>query len=174
MTGFLAPERVLTERLELRLFTQADLEPYARMCADPEVMRHLGTGETLTTELAWRSMAGFLGHWHLLGYGQWAIVRREDGALLGRAGYLDPYGWPGFELGYMLGREHWGHGYAREACAAALAIARDTLKKERIISLIRPANAPSIRLAQSLGAQLDSTIELLGAPAQVYVYPSGR
>jgi RimJ/RimL family protein N-acetyltransferase len=106
----------------------------------------------------------------LLGYGQWAVVRRGDGALIGRAGYLDPYGWPGFELGYMFGREYWGQGYAREACAAALRIAREDLKKERVISLIRPANAPSIKLATALGARLESTIELLGSDAQVYAY----
>jgi RimJ/RimL family protein N-acetyltransferase len=169
---FLAPARVITDRLELRLFEPGDLDAFARMCADPEVMRYLGTGETITADLAWRSMAGFLGHWHLLGYGQWAVTRREDGALLGRAGFLDPHGWPGFELGYALAREHWGRGYAREACAAALRIAREDLKKDRIISLIRPANAPSIKLAMSLGAQLESTIELMGGEAQVYAYPA--
>jgi RimJ/RimL family protein N-acetyltransferase len=170
MTTFLAPERVRTDRLELRLFEGRDLDAFAPMCADPEVMRYLGTGETIAKDIAWRSIAGFLGHWQLLGYGQWAIVRREDGAFLGRAGYLDPYGWPGFEIGYMLGREYWGQGYAREACAECLRIARDVLHKDRIISLIRPANARSIKLATSLGARFDSTIELLGSEAQVYAY----
>lgn len=174
MTTFLAPERVQTERLELRLFEGGDLDAFARMCEDEEVMRYLGTGQTLTKDLAWRTLASFLGHWDLLGYGQWAIVRRSDGALVGRAGYLDPYGWPGFEIGYMLGRDHWGQGYAREACAECLRIARDVLHKERIISLIRPANERSIRLATSLGARLESTIDLMGSEAQVYRYSAGE
>jgi hypothetical protein len=48
------------------------------------------------------------------------------------------------------------------------------LKKERVISLIRPLNAPSIKLAQSLGGVLESTIDLMGAPANLYVYPPPR
>jgi RimJ/RimL family protein N-acetyltransferase len=168
--AFLAPAQIRTERLEMRMFGLADHEAYARMSADPEVTRYLGTGEAHTPDIAWRSIAGFLGHWELLGYGQWAVVRREDGALLGRAGFFNPYGWPGFELGYMFGREYWGHGFAREAAAAALRVAIDDLKKERVISLIRPQNTASIKLASALGGELDDTIDFMGGRAQVYVY----
>ncbi len=99
------------------------------------------------------------------------MVRRDDGVLLGRCGFFDPYGWPGFELGYLFGKEHWGRGYAREAAQAALDVAVNTLKKERVISLIRPQNAPSVKLAQALGAQLEETIDFMASPAQVYRYP---
>lgn len=169
-----APERVLTERLELRLFRGEDHAEFARMCADAEVMRYIGTGEPQHPDMTWRSIAGFLGHWDLLGYGQWAVIRREDGAFIGRAGYLDPPGWPGFELGYLLGKEYWGRGYAREACAAALRIAFEDLRKERVISLIRPQNERSIKLAESLDGVFESTIDLLGSPANLYVYPPPR
>jgi RimJ/RimL family protein N-acetyltransferase len=169
--AFLAPERILTPRLELRLFRLGDHEAYSRMCADPQVMRYIGTGEPHGPDITWRSIAGFLGHWDLLGYGQWAVVRRDDGALLGRCGFFDPYGWPGFELGYLFGKEHWGRGYAREAARAALDVAVGTLKKERVISLIRPQNAASIKLAQALGACLEETIDFMGGPAEVYRYP---
>ena len=91
-----------TERLRLRQFRNSDLDEYAPMCADPEVMKYLGTGVTLTRPEAWRSMATILGHWRLLGYGMFAIELRETGALLGRAGFLDPPGWPGFEVGWVL------------------------------------------------------------------------
>jgi RimJ/RimL family protein N-acetyltransferase len=171
---FLAPPLVVTDRLELRMFRLGDHEAYARMCADPDVMRYIGTGETQGPDLAWRGMASFVGHWGLLGYGQWAVVRRDDGVLLGRCGYFDPYGWPGFELGYLFGKEHWGQGYAREAARASLRVAFDDLKKDRVISLIRPQNAPSIRLAQSLGGEFEKSVDLLGGEAQVYVYsPDG-
>jgi RimJ/RimL family protein N-acetyltransferase len=170
----LAPERITTERLELRLFRLDDHDAYTRMCSDPEVMRYIGPGDTQAPDLTWRSIAGFLGHWDLLGYGQWAVTRREDGVLLGRCGFFDPYGWPGFELGYLFAREHWGHGYAREAARASLDVAFDVLEKDRVISLIRPQNAPSIRLARSLGAQLEQDIEFMGGQAQVYAYDSAR
>src|SRR3569623_2485419 len=130
-----APHHLLTPRLELRQFRIEDLEPYARMCADPDVMRYIGTGEPHGMDITWRSIAGMLGHWDLLGYGQWAVVRRSDGTFLGRTGFFDPYGWPGFELGYLFGKEFWGQGYARAASHAALRVAFDDLKLTRVFCL---------------------------------------
>lgn len=163
-----APDTIETERLLLRPFRASDWAPYAAMCADAEVMRYLGTGTTLSREDAWRAIAGMLGHWQLRGYGMWALESRESGALVGRAGFLDPPGWPGFELGWVLAREHWGHGYATEAARAALACAFDTLRRERVIHLIRPDNAASIRVAERLGARAAGEVELLGGKALVY------
>ena len=157
-----------TPRLRLRQFTATDVPAYAAMCADAEVMRHIATGQPQTPEDAWRSLAIFLGHWQLRGYGMWALEQRDTGVLLGRVGFIDPPGWPGFELGWLLAREHWGHGYAREAAAAALQHAFTVLQRERVISLIRPQNRRSIALAEALGCRLAERIELLGGEALVY------
>jgi RimJ/RimL family protein N-acetyltransferase len=157
-----------TERLRLRQFRNSDLDEYAPMCADREVMKYLGTGVTLTRPEAWRSMATILGHWQLLGYGMFAIELRESGALLGRAGFLDPPGWPGFEVGWVLGRSHWGHGYAFEAASACRDYAFKQLDRDRVISLIRPDNVRSIRVAEKLGAAMVEEIDLLGGRALVY------
>jgi [ribosomal protein S5]-alanine N-acetyltransferase len=167
-----APLRVDTERLVLRQFTVADHPAYARLMADPEVTQFLGTGAAIPPEVAWRSLSGMLGHWQMLGYGIWGVERKQDGALVGQAGFIDAPGWPGFELAYMLGKAYWGNGYAREAAAAALRVAREELKRDRVISLIRPLNTASIRLAQALGAQREGSVELLGSAAEVYVYPA--
>ena len=84
-----------TERLRLRAFRKADHAPYAEICADPEVMRYLGTGVTLNSLETWRAMAAALGHWQLLGYGMFALEVKATGELAGRVGFLDPPGWPG-------------------------------------------------------------------------------
>jgi RimJ/RimL family protein N-acetyltransferase len=138
------------------------------MCADPEVMQYLGTGVTLGSAEAWRSMAAILGHWQLLGYGMFAIEVKATGALAGRVGFLDPPGWPGFEVGWVLGREHWGKGYAIEGARACLAHAFGPLGRDRVISLIRPANERSIRVAERLGERLAGEVDLLGSTALVY------
>jgi len=161
-----------TPRLRLRLFTQDDWPAYAAMCADPEVMRHIGPGEVQSPEDAWRTMAAFLGHWALRGYGMWALEHRDSGALLGRVGYVDRPGWPDFELGWLLARGHWGHGYAREAAAAALRHAFEVLQRERVISLVRPGNQRSIAVAEAIGETLHGNIELMGS--QVLVYEARR
>jgi RimJ/RimL family protein N-acetyltransferase len=164
--------RITTERLVLRGFEAADFEPYAAMMADAEVTRHLGDGRPLGREDAWRQMAIFVGHWSLRGFGIWAVEERETGGLVGRIGCLEPEGWPGFELAYTLARPFWGRGYAREGARAALAHARGTLGRKDVISLIRPANTASARVAESLGAAPERTVEFFGAPTVVYRYPS--
>ena len=63
-------------------------------------------------------MALFIGHWALRGYGIWVVER--EGALIGRIGLWQPEGWPGLEVGWLLGRDAWGHGYATEAARASM------------------------------------------------------
>lgn len=164
--------RVETPRLLLRGFEQADFEAYASMVADPEVARYLGDGQPLGRADAWRQLAMLAGHWALRGFGPWAAEERATGTFIGRVGCIEPEGWPGIEVAYTLARPAWGRGFAREAAAAALSYGRDVLQRDRIISLIRPANVASARVAVSLGAARERTIEFFGSPADVYVYPA--
>ena len=164
--------QLTTDRLILRAFAASDFEAYAPIMADPEVTRFLGEGLPLTRADAWRQMAMILGHWTLRGFGLWAVEERESGRLLGRIGCHEPEGFPAFEVGYVLAREAWGKGYAREGAAAALHFARHTLRRRDITSIIRPANAGSIRVATSLGARAAETVEFFGAPSTVYRYPN--
>lgn len=97
-----------TPRLILRGFCEQDLDAYAQMCGDPEVMRYLGQGQPLSRSEAWRSMATILGHWQLRGYGLWAVEERSSGIMIGRVGCSQPEGWPGFEIGWTLRRTYWG------------------------------------------------------------------
>jgi RimJ/RimL family protein N-acetyltransferase len=163
--------QLTTERLLLRGFEARDFEAYAAMMADPEVTRHLGDGHPLSRADAWRQLAMFAGHWVLRGFGVWAVEERVTGTFVGRIGCWEPEGWPGFELAYTLARPAWGRGYAREGVTAALAHARETLGRDDIISIIRPENAASIRVAQAVGAAPDRTIEFFGSPAVIYRYP---
>lgn len=161
-----------TERLILRPFRDEDIDAYAEICADPEVMRYLGPGQPIPREEAWRQMAFFLGHWHMRGYGMWALEEKASGRLVGRAGLQNPEGWPGFEAGWTLGRPYWGNGFATEAAREALRYAFEDLGRDHVISLIRPGNDPSIRVAERLGERLEGEVEVMGGPA--FVYGIGR
>ena len=162
-----------TPRLRLRPFREADLDAYAAMCADEEVMRHIGAGGPVGADVAWRQMALFLGEWALHGHGMWALEERAGARLVGRAGFLEPHGWPGCELGWLLARGVWGRGYAFEAASAARDFGRDVLGLGELISLIRPDNARSTALAQRLGASGGETIEFMGQPCLLYRHPEG-
>lgn len=65
---------ITTARLRLRAFTLADLDAYAAICADVEVMRYIGTGGPVGRDVAWRHLAAFLGEWALTGLGGTALV----------------------------------------------------------------------------------------------------
>jgi RimJ/RimL family protein N-acetyltransferase len=131
-----------------------------RLMQDPEVMRFVGDRKVPNAQDSWRAVAGWIGHWALRGYGQWAIVERATGDVVGRAGLINPEGWPGVEVGYLLGRRWWGRGYATEAAQAALDWAFTEGEFDRILSLIDPANAASIRVAERLGETLRGETQL--------------
>ena len=160
-----------TPRLRLRPFAEADLDAYAAMCADEEVMRYIGTGGPVERDVAWRHMALFLGHWALRGYGMWAVERKSDRRLIGRVGFLHPEGWPGNELAWLLERAAWGQGYALEAANAARSFGRDALGLGGLISLIRADNVRSIALAGKMGARNDGPITVMGGEALLFRHP---
>jgi RimJ/RimL family protein N-acetyltransferase len=158
-----------TARLRLRMFSDGDLDAYAALCADADVMRYISAGgQPLTRAEAWRQIAMFLGHWQLRGYGIWAVEERASGTLVGRIGLFNPEGWPGLECGWVLAKAFWGKGYATEGARRALQYAFTELNREHVISLIRPANAASIRVAERLGETLEGRTVLFGTEALVY------
>ena len=157
-----------SERLLLRPFAEADVEPLYALMQDPDVMRYVGDRRVPTLQETWRAVAGWIGHWSLRGYGLWAVVERESGAVIGRAGIINPVDWPAPEVGYLLGRSWWGRGYATEAAAAAMAWGFTTIGFERLISLIDPANAASIRVAERLGETLEGETDLWGNRVLIY------
>ncbi len=169
MSAFEIP-RLETERLVLREFRSEDLEAFAVMCADAEVMRYIGSGETVDRNAAWRTMASFNGHWSLRGFGMWAVERRSDGAFIGRVGLHHPPYWPALEAGWVLARAAWGSGCAREAATAVLAYARRELPPQRLVSFIQLGNQRSIKVALALGAVYDGMSDLMGSAVEVYVH----
>jgi RimJ/RimL family protein N-acetyltransferase len=158
-----------TERLRLRSFRPDDTDAYAAMCADPEFMRYLGSAEPMPWSDAWRQMAMFVGHWHLRGFGMWAVEERaRPGVLIGRIGCHQPEGWPDFEVGWALARPYWGRGYATEGARATLSYAFERLGRPRVVSLIAPENQRSIRVAERLGERLTGDAEIAGRRVLVY------
>jgi RimJ/RimL family protein N-acetyltransferase len=163
-----------TERLILRMFREEDFEQHAHICADPEVMRFLVDGRPLDRFEAWRSMAMIVGHWQLRGYGPWAVEERATGNLIGRIGFFYPEGWPGFELGWVLGSESWGKGYASEGARRALDYAFAEMGRDHVISLIHPENTASIKVAERLGEKVEGQTELFGHAVLIYGIRAGN
>jgi RimJ/RimL family protein N-acetyltransferase len=147
--------RLETDRLILRTYQLSDFEDHFKLCADPDVMRYLLGQKPLSRFEAWRHMAYIVGHWELLGYGYFVAEEKTTGRFVGRIGFTNPEGWPGFELGWTLAPEFQGRGFATEGGRFLLDYAFNEMKKDHVISVIHPDNKPSIRVAERLGEKLE-------------------
>jgi RimJ/RimL family protein N-acetyltransferase len=157
-----------TERLLMRGWREADVEPWVAVMSDAAVYESLGRTEPLPPGDVWREVAFFAGHWILKGFGHWVLETRDTGEVVGRAGLLYPPEWPGLEVGWTVAREHWGKGYAPEAGRAACEWAHEALGARHIISLIQASNANSVRVAEKLGEKHEGQVHVRGFDLEVY------
>jgi RimJ/RimL family protein N-acetyltransferase len=143
-----------TERLVLRSFADADLEPFALMNADPRVMEFFPA--PLTRAQSDALVARFDAAW-ADGFGVWALEERASGELLGFTGFVAPtfeaHFTPAVEVGWRLRASAWGHGYATEAATAALAWAPGRVDPPRgeIVSMTAVTNLRSRAVMERLG-----------------------
>ena len=156
-----------TERLILRRPELADRDGYAALWGDPDVVRFLG-GKTITPDEVPKAMERMFGQWDRHGLGLFSVLRKEDERFVGRIGYLlwDTERWVNamheelegdleLEIGWTVVRKFWGQGYATEAALACRDNAFAALERDRVISLIAPANVASIRVAEKIGETLE-------------------
>ena len=147
-----------TPRLKLRIPQEADLDEWFALLADPQSSQFIGG--PMTRHQAWGTLAVFLGHWALRGFGPFSLVLRSSGLTIGWAGPWFPDGWPGREVGCVLRKEYWGQGLATEATTAAVQWVRQVLKWHDVIHCIDPNNSSAIALASRLGSSFIRTERL--------------
>ena len=165
-----AAPQLETPRLILRGWRAEDFSPYAAMLADPETARFVTRkGRPYGEAETWAELAFFVGHWQLLGYGQFALEERATGAFVGRVGPLQPIGWPGFEIAWALAPAARGQGYAVEAADAAIRWSFEHFAPDRIISVIDPRNGASRRVAERLGERRTNALFApFGHPCEIW------
>lgn len=147
-----------TERLILRPYRLDDFDAYAALNGSPEVMRYIAEAQDRPT--AFRAFCAVVGHWHYRGHGIWAVEEIATGKLVGGAGLVRWEGRKDLEVGYILHPGAQGKGYASEASRAALRYAHEVLGARGVVAVIHADNAPSIRVAERLGATwLRDTVE---------------
>jgi RimJ/RimL family protein N-acetyltransferase len=149
----------MTERLVLRRWRGSDLNAMAAINADAEVMRWIGGGSTRTAEETRASINAWERTWDEYGFGLFAVEVRETGELAGFTGLAIPEFlpeiMPAVEIGWRLGRDHWGMGIASEAAARALSFAFAECGLDRVVSICQIGNAASERIMQKLGMELE-------------------
>jgi RimJ/RimL family protein N-acetyltransferase len=150
------PELV-TNRLRLRQWQDADLGPFAALNADPDVMRYFPERQTRgrSDEFATKLRAAI----DREGWGLWAVEVVAGPSFIGFVG-LNPARFkahftPAVEVGWRLARPYWGNGYATEAAGAALSFGFEQLRVPEIVSFTAAINDRSIRVMRRLGMSHD-------------------
>jgi RimJ/RimL family protein N-acetyltransferase len=148
-----------TGRLKLRTFLPGDLEPFAALNADPDVMEFLGG--PLAQAQSDAVLRGAHQCFAKRGFGKIAVERIEDGMFLGTCGLSVEDWYPeDLEIGWRLARRFWGNGYAAEAAAAWLDYAFDKLGAPRVISITDVPNERSLAVMKRLGLRFDHEARL--------------
>jgi RimJ/RimL family protein N-acetyltransferase len=144
---------VLTPRLRLRQWVDTDLEPFAALNADPQVMAFFPS--VLERAHSDAMAAHCRDEIEARGWGFWAVELRSTGEFIGFAGLQEPLlpmpFDPAVEVGWCLARAHWGHGYATEAATHALSVGFDWLGLERVVSFTTLGNERSVAVMRRLG-----------------------
>lgn len=161
-----------TSRILLREFSPGDADALARVLSDPETMRFYpahfdrsGVEEWITRNC--RRYAEF-------GHGLWAMVLKSSGEMIGDCGLTIQVvdGEKEIEIGYHVRRDFWGQGLATEAAVACRDYGFGRLHAERLISLIRPENMPSRRVAEKNGMTIWKEVLWRELPHLVYAVKS--
>lgn len=152
---------LLSERLLLRPFERADAPAAHEIYRDELVMRWVGTGPVTRAEQTAAMLGGYIEHQRKYGFSFWAVLLRDGGQLIGDAG-LYRRG-DRVELGYTLGREHWGRGYGTEAARTCVDAAFEKLGIGRVEALVRPENIASAAVLAKLGFEPRERVFVHGA-----------
>lgn len=143
-----------TERLMLRHLRPDDLDTMHAYLGDPQTMLYYPA--PFSREFIKQGIEKNIERYAELGYGLFGVELKESGELIGDCGMVwqDLPDGPELEVGYHFSRMHWGHGYATEAAKACIEYAFRNAGVDHVISLIRPENVPSRRVAERNGLKI--------------------
>ena len=154
-----------TERLYLRPMVMRDLDDLVALHADPEVSRYM---RPLNREEATERLRSDEQDWRRYGHGLFALLASEDGRFLGRVALKYWTQFDEAEVGWVLRREEWGHGYATEAAWACANWGFREFGYPYLTAMIRAENTRSMRVAERLQMKRLRDDLLFDIPVVVY------
>lgn len=145
-----------TERVLLRPFCLEDIERFAEICANPNVMRYIGDGKPVSRDVIAEKIPEWIELYEKQNYGLMALVMKDTDEFIGFCGFIHQTvdGNEYIELGYRLDEAYWGQGIATEAALAVRDYAFNVLEIPMLISIINHQNDVSKRVAKKVGMKL--------------------
>ncbi|MDG1298542.1 MAG: GNAT family N-acetyltransferase [Paracoccaceae bacterium] len=156
-----------SERIILRGWQDSDFHPYTTLVSDPVIMRFIGGG-AMSYKEARKEFDGMREQWIDRKIGIFVIADKTSDELLGFTGLFESPLIDEPELSWSLSAKNHGKGYASEAAV----LARNWAYREHnigpLMSLVHPDNISSKRVAERLGASVESHSTWMGQPRLVY------
>ncbi|MCT2534456.1 GNAT family N-acetyltransferase [Aquibacillus koreensis] len=148
-----------TERLAFREMDMEDVSRLQMIFDDPVAMKYYPNRKNKEETVRW--IVWNKNNYRIFGVGLWIVECKYSGLFLGQCGLVPQKvdGKVEMEVGYLFVRDHWGKGYATEAAQACVDYGLHTLRIGQLISLIDPANEPSIKVAKRIGMQKQKMVE---------------
>ena len=148
-----------SSRLLLRQWLPTDLSPFAQMNADKDVMQYYPACLTqIESDKLVKKLSLLI---NKKGWGFWALELKATGEFIGFTGLHKPEAnlpfKPCVEIGWRLGKKHWGKGYATEAAQLALEFAFKQLLLAEVVSFTSLQNSQSRSVMQRLNMENTQT-----------------
>lgn len=157
-----------TERLILRPIGHEDINDLLLIWGDAETMQYFPKTLNRQEISEWidRNMQRYANY----GHGLWAAILKSEQKLVGDCGlvFQEVDGVEELEVGYHFNKNYWGRGLAAEAARGCLNYAFQDLGRRRVISMIRPENTPSRRVAERNGLKIEKEVFWRGYQHCVY------
>jgi ribosomal-protein-alanine N-acetyltransferase len=162
-------------RVRLRPLVEEDVPALFEIFSDPEVMRFWSSPPLDDIAAAHALLADIHRHFEAKTLFQWGVVRLDDDRVIGTTTIFQiDHDHRRAEIGFALGRAHWGQGYASDAVTALIRFAFDTLDLHRIEADADPRNAASIGVLIKQGFQREGLLReryfLNGEPQDAEYY----
>jgi RimJ/RimL family protein N-acetyltransferase len=140
-----------TAQLSLREMKNSDAGFYLEMLSDPDFKTNIGDRGVLTeqdalTHMQDRIYASYEAH----GFGMYLVTRKSDGEAIGMAGLVKREFLNYVDVGYAFLPRGRGQGFATEAAAACVELARERFGLKRLAAITDPDNGASIRVLEKL------------------------
>lgn len=149
-----------TDRLALREMESRDAPFIVELLTDPSFLANIGDRGVHDLDSARTYIARWKTNYARDGYGLWLVERRDTGETVGMCGIVRRDTLPAPDIGYALLPRHWSKGYAVEACAAVRDHAMRTLGLPRLLAIVAPGNAASVKVLDRIGLRFQDTVRV--------------
>jgi RimJ/RimL family protein N-acetyltransferase len=164
-----------TARLALRRIGEGDAGFMLGLLNEPSFIRFIGDRGVRTLDQAREYiLLGPVASYRRHGFGLWLAELKPQRQPIGVCGLVRRDGLDDADIGFAFLPDYRSRGLATEAASAVMDHARSEFRLDRIVAVVAPDNAASIRVLEKLGLRSEKMIRLPGDEAELNLFAWNR